>query len=192
MTRIALLRHYPTDWNGERRLQGRTDRPLTPEARATLATLALPQEWEGARLISSTLSRTIDTARLLTDREPRQDPDLVELSWGAWEGQIAEDLLADPTSGFVPTGEMGWQARPPGGESMADAWARTQPALARIATSPDPALLVIHKALMRILLGFAHKWQEVPEVKRGRLYPMTLRPGGMPVEPGTPIRLVAR
>ncbi|MEM9736902.1 MAG: histidine phosphatase family protein, partial [Pseudomonadota bacterium] len=35
MTRVALLRHYPTDWNGEARLQGQTDRPLTEAARET-------------------------------------------------------------------------------------------------------------------------------------------------------------
>ncbi|MEL6476901.1 MAG: histidine phosphatase family protein [Pseudomonadota bacterium] len=191
MTRVALLRHYPTDWNLERRLQGRTDRPLTGDAHRTLAKLRLPREWQEARVVTSTLRRTIDTAVALSDRPTRPDPDLVEIGWGAWEGHRAEDLAADPGSGFVHTGEMGWETRPPGGESRADAWARVQPALARIAADPEPALLVIHKAIMRILLDLAHG-EGAPEVKRGRLYPLTLAPDGMPGDPGPVLRLVAR
>lgn len=192
MTRIALLRHYPTDWNVEQRLQGQVDRPLTRAARETLATLCLPEPWDEARLISSTLSRAVDTARLLSGRAPLGDPRLVEIGWGAWEGQRAADLLTDPQSGFVPTGDMTWEMAPPGGESARDAWQRTQPALAEIAADATPALVVTHKALMRILLGFAHKWRDVPEVKRGRLYPLTLRGTGMPVDPGEILRLVPR
>ncbi|MBY8974303.1 histidine phosphatase family protein [Rhodobacteraceae bacterium NNCM2] len=195
MTRIALLRHYPTDWNLERRLQGQIDRPLTDEARALLATLTLPPDWADKRVVASTLSRSVDTAQLLLpNREIERDARLVEIAWGAWEGKRAEDLLQDPESGFVPTGDMGWRDRPPGGESMADAWARVQPALSDIAAGP-PAVLVLHKAIMRVILGFAAKWQlsgSQIEIKRGRLYPLTLRPNGMPAEPEAPVRLVPR
>ncbi|MEM7176822.1 MAG: histidine phosphatase family protein [Pseudomonadota bacterium] len=195
MTRVALLRHYPTDWNRERRLQGQIDRPLTGDAREALSALALPPAWAWARVVTSTLSRTIDTARLLAPGQPiDQDARLVEIAWGAWEGKRAADLLADPSSGFVPTGDMRWDARPPGGESMADAWARIQPALAEIAAGP-PAVLVSHKAVMRVILGFAMNWR-LPEggveIKRGRLYPLSLRPGGMPTAPEPALRLVPR
>lgn len=189
MTRVALLRHYPTDWNGEARLQGQTDRPLTEAARETLRGLRLPPAWEGVPIITSALSRTVETARLLGREPQRQDPRLNEVSWGDWEGHRAADLLADPASGFRPTAEMGWRDRPPGGESMADAWGRIQPALAEI---EGPALLVLHKAVMRIILGTASAWREMPEIKRGRLYPLVLRPSGLPVSPEPAIRLVAR
>lgn len=195
MTRVALLRHYPTDWNNERRLQGQIDRPLTEDAREALAGMALPPEWAEARIVTSTLSRTIDTARLLAPgRAIEQEARLVEVAWGKWEGKRAADLLADSESGFVPTGDMRWDDRPPGGESMADAWGRIQPALAEIAAGP-PALLVIHKAVMRVILGFAMNWR-LPEggveIKRGRLYPLTLRPSGMPTAPEPALRLVTR
>ncbi|MEM9371689.1 MAG: histidine phosphatase family protein [Pseudomonadota bacterium] len=195
MTAVALLRHYPTDWNVERRLQGHIDRPLTPEARNKLSELRLPEPWSGSRMIASTLSRTHETADLLSAGcEVHTDERLIEIGWGDWEGRRAKDMLSDPTSGFVPTGDMGWNARPPNGESMADAWARLQPALAEIAAGP-PAVIVTHKAVMRVILGFAWKWQ-IPdggiEIKRGRLYPLTLRPNGMPVRPRDPIRLSAR
>ncbi|MEM7239493.1 MAG: histidine phosphatase family protein [Pseudomonadota bacterium] len=195
MTTVALLRHYPTDWNVEQRLQGQIDRPLTPNARATLSTLRLPPEWDGTRLVASTLSRSRDTANALAgDRPVETDARLVEIGWGAWEGRTAKDLLADPESGFVPTGDMAWDARPPDGESMADAWARLQPALADIAAGPR-AVIVSHKAVMRIILGFAWKWQLPPggiEIKRGRLYPLELRASGLPVAPSDPVRLLPR
>jgi probable phosphoglycerate mutase len=197
MTRIALIRHFPTDWNAERRLQGQTDRPLTDAARAELQALALPPNWQDAAIVASPLSRASETATILArGARIRIEPRLVELSWGAWEGRTATDLLADPASGFRPTGEMGWTDRPPGGESPADAWGRVQPFLARLATAGEPAILVCHKALMRVILGVAWNWRHpdggVPEIKRRRLYPMTLRPDGRPGEPGEPVRLVPR
>ncbi len=193
MTEIALIRHAPTDWNGSGRLQGRTDRPLTDAARAELATLALPPPWHGSRLISSTLARAVETARLLAPGQPVEtDPRLVELSFGAWEGQQAADLLAQSGSGFRPTGEWGWEDKAPGGESARDAWDRLRPALAEIASDGQRAILVLHKALMRIILGFAWAPDPAPEVKRRRLYPLRLSGSGQPGHGAVPIRLLAR
>lgn len=193
MTEIALIRHYPTPWNKEARLQGQTDIPLTDDARETLRGLKMPPSWDQARLIASTLSRAVDTATLLADgRKVTQDQRLVELSWGDWEGQQAKDLLADPASGFRPTHEWDADTRAPGGESRNDAWARTRPALAEIAADPTPAVIVTHKALMRIILGVACDWQGMPEIKRGRLYPLTLRASGLPRNVQDPVRLIPR
>ncbi len=45
MTRIALMRHFPTGWNQANRVQGHTDIPLTDAARKTLHNLAIPEPW---------------------------------------------------------------------------------------------------------------------------------------------------
>lgn len=194
MTRIALLRHFPTDWNGERRLQGWTDRPLTPAARIKLAGLALPAPWDRARLIASPLVRAADTAQILARGRPvTLDPRLVEIGWGQWEGRRAEDLAADPESGYLPPPQMAWCDRPPGGESQSDAWVRLHPALLDYATDEATVLLVTHKALMRVILGLALGVAQAGrdiEIKRGRLYPLTLDPQGMPQDPEPPVRLV--
>lgn len=219
MTRIALLRHYPTDWNREGRLQGRIDRPLTADSRAVLAKLRLPPPWDGARIVTSGLARTVETARLLAPGAAlARDPRLAEISWGVWEGRRAADLSADPESGFAPTGDLGWNDRPPGGESMADAWGRVRPALAELAPG-GPAVLVVHKAIMRVILAVAcgavardtvacdavsgeapaaggplkgrGSLGEIP-IKRGRLHPLNLREGGLPANPEAPIRLAQR
>ncbi|MDT8345954.1 MAG: histidine phosphatase family protein, partial [Thermohalobaculum sp.] len=146
---------------------------------------------------SSPLSRAAETAvALARGRRVRLDPRLVEISWGLWEGRRAADLIADPAAGFRPTHEIGWTDRAPGGESAAEAWARARPALARIAASGAPTVLVVHKALMRVILGLAWNWRHpdggVPAIRRARLYPLTLRPDGLPCEPGEPVRLAAR
>lgn len=190
MTRIALLRHYPTAWNAEQRLQGRSDIPITDVARETLQTLALPAPWDTARIIASPLCRAIETAEILAGRAVPTDPRLVELSWGMWEGRLASDLLADPDVDFRPTHEWEWTTRAPGGESAEEAWARVKPVLEEIAAESSPTLLVMHKALMRIILGVACAWAGMPEIKRGRLYPMTLRQSGQPTAPEDPVRLV--
>lgn len=193
MTRVALIRHYPTEWNKQARLQGQADIPLTEDACATLATLKMPRPWDTARLYSSPLSRAIHTAKLLSEgRSIHQDARLIEMSWGEWEGALAKDLILDTSTGFRPTHEWDRDTKAPGGESMQDAWERARPALADIAAAEEPAVIVTHKALMRVILGHACDWQFMPEIKRGRLYPITLRASGLPRDPGEAARLEAR
>ena len=192
MTRIALLRHFPTRWNAERRLQGRTDVPLADDARAMLGRLQLPSAWAEVLLMASPLARAAETASILAEGRPvRLDDRLVELSWGAWEGRCVDELEADPASGFRPTGDLGPDERPPGGESAADAWERVRPALARIAAE-GPAVVVTHKALMRVILRRARGGKGEVEIRRGRLYGLTLDPDGEPVATEPPTRLVPR
>jgi len=197
MTRIALLRHFPTAWNIQHRLQGQIDIPLTDDARARLRALAIPAPWSSARLIASPLSRAEETARLLAPgRSFTLDARLVELSWGDWEGLHGKDLLADPSSGYVDIEEWGWHRRPPGGESPWDVWERVRPLLAELAAAGEPTLLIAHRALMRVVLARAWRWNyDSPEpfrIKRAHLYPMTLGADGTPTAPEPSQRLVAR
>ena len=196
MTRIALLRHFPTAWNDARRFQGQTDIPLTDKSRAELRRLAIPAPWDEARIIASPLKRADETARLLArGRAVSIDPRLVEIGFGAWEGKRGADLLADPASGYVHIEHWGWHKHPPGGESPWEVWQRVRPALAEIAAAGKPALLVAHRALMRVILARAWGWNyDSPEpfkIKQQRIYPMTLGPDGDPEGPEEPARLVA-
>lgn len=200
MAEIGLTRHFETDWNALRRLQGRTDRPLTDAARARAAALTLPPPWDRGRMIATPLARARETARLLAGREPEVMQDLIELSWGDWEGRRGEDLIADPASGYRHVEEWGWDMAPPGGgESPAAAWARIAPALAAIAASAaagdPPALIVTHRGVMRVILAKAWGWNfDSPEpfrIKRERIYPIILGPDGVPLAAGEPARMIA-
>ena len=191
MTSAALLRHFPTQWNAERRLQGRTDIPLSSEARSLLRTLRLPKTWIDARIVASPLGRARETAEILSSEPVSTDPRFVELSWGDWEGRTARDLARDPKIDFRPTHEWDRDTKAPNGESAREAWERIRPALAELAATPEPVLIITHKALMRVVLGQA--WRgDAPEIKRGRLYPLTLGSTGLVSDPGAPVRLVPR
>ena len=191
---IGLLRHFQTDWNALHRLQGRTDRPLTADARARLSALEIPEPWREARLIATPLIRAQDTARILADREPEIAQGLIELSWGDWEGRRGADLIADPSSGYSHVEDWGWDMAPPGGgESPGDAWARIAPVLAGIAAAGRPALLVVHRGVMRVIMAKAWNWNfDSPEpfkIKREKIYPIALAADGTPIGHGEAVRL---
>ena len=190
---IGITRHFQTDWNALHKLQGRTDRPLTDEARDRARALRLPPPWSDARLIATPLSRAIETAELVAGRKAEVIPELIELSWGDWEGRRGADLIADPNSGYRHVEDWGWDLAPPNGESPQDAWDRIGPALARIAAEGRPALLVVHRGVMRVIMAKAWGWNfdslEPFKIKRERIYPIHLDAAGLPIGHGEAVRM---
>ena len=74
MTLLALLRHGPTAWTREHRLQGRTDLPLDAAGRATVIGWRLPSELRSFCWLTSPLARCTETTALLglhSEIEPR-------------------------------------------------------------------------------------------------------------------------
>mgnify|MGYP006281757575 CR=1 FL=1 len=59
MTLLAAMRHAPTAWNAQKRLQGRADIPLAPASLEALARSCVPAEFAGWRVLSSPLARCI-------------------------------------------------------------------------------------------------------------------------------------
>ena len=65
-TRILLIRHGETEWNRNRRFQGRSDVPLNQKGRDQGHALALALKDEPITAIySSPLTRALETARLI-------------------------------------------------------------------------------------------------------------------------------
>lgn len=192
MIRIGLLRHGRTHWNRQGLLQGQTDIGLEDGEPERLAALTLPDEWRGASLLASPLSRANDTARIVSDRTPRTDPRLVEMAFGDWEGKASLDLQADPNSGFRDIEDWGWDYRPPNGETPREVWARIEPTLAELT---EDTLIVCHLCVMRVALAKAHGWEfSGPPpfaVKRDRIYGLTFESGTLSADE-KPIRLVPR
>ena len=158
---ILLVRHGETSWNREGRYQGRTDVPLSPDGEAQVAAL-------GARLahvpievaVASPLARARRTAEAILGERgtPLElDAGLVEISHGAWEGQLSLDVEAAHAE-MLDT----WRARPdrdvpagPGAETLGDVEARAWPVLERVAArlrGDGTALVAAHDAVNRILL----------------------------------------
>ncbi len=155
-TSLLILRHGPTRWNADGRIQGSIDEPLSDAGRTRVAGWRLPDAAEALRWIASPKRRAWETARLL-GLDPVPEPRLVEMSWGEWEGRRTEDLLA---AGLLPGrhDRLGLDFRPPGGESLRDVQARLRPWLAEVAATGRPAGAVAHSGVIRALYALATGW----------------------------------
>jgi broad specificity phosphatase PhoE len=157
MTLFAILRHGPTTWSTEGRLQGRRDLPLSTEGRRRVAAWRLPAALAACRWRVSPLRRARETAALLGIADAAAEPALIEMDWGRWEGQRLAELRADVPSMTVMEA-AGLDFRPPGGESPREVQARLRPLLARIAEDDLPVAAVAHKGVIRALLALATGW----------------------------------
>ncbi|MBY5935325.1 histidine phosphatase family protein [Tateyamaria omphalii] len=171
MIRLALLRHGHTAWNREGRLQGRSDIPLDDDARTELGALSLPKGWHAADLVSSPLTRAVQTATLVAGHAPRIEPSLIEMNWGTFEGQHGAELAKDPASGFRHIEDWGWDYCPPGGEPPSALRDRLIPWARDLERD---TVAICHIGTMRVLLALATGWQfEGPapfRIKRNRLF----------------------
>ena len=163
MTALLLIRHGPTVWNGEGRLQGQTDIPLSDAGRAAVAQWRIPEEFRGYAMIVSPLQRCVETAGMLcctltAPPTPRCDPRLVETSWGDWEGRTLDELRASEGGAMAVNEGRGLDFRPPGGESPRDVQDRVRPVLAEIAAAGKPTIAVIHRGVMRAIYALATGW----------------------------------
>jgi probable phosphoglycerate mutase len=136
---LYFIRHGETDWNVERRLQGRRDIPLNDRGRrqaaqcgATLRDLIASRGRTPAdfAFISSPLSRASEAMEIvrgalgLPGAGYATEPRLAELSFGRWEGMTYREIAALDHAALKVRERDKWNFRPPDGESYADLLAR--------------------------------------------------------------------
>ena len=161
MTQIALIRHGPTDWNAEHRLQGRNDRPLSDEGRTEVSGWRVPAEYRSFDWVSSPLIRAQHTAEILSIDIDRLEPAIIEMDWGAWEGHTRAELDEIYGEEVSLRAARGLDLRPHDGESPRDvrdrfaAWARD------IAATGRPTGAVCHQGIIRAALSLATGWSMV-------------------------------
>jgi probable phosphoglycerate mutase len=157
---LVAIRHAPTDWNREKRLQGRTDIPLGEAGEAAARNWVMSTDWRGYRVISSPLQRARRTAEILfPDREIAIEPRLIEIAFGEWEGKVLAELRALPGGDAKARESLGLDFTAPGGETPRAVQHRLQPLLAEIAMAQQPTIAVAHKAVIRALMSLATGWQ---------------------------------
>jgi probable phosphoglycerate mutase len=157
MTLLVLLRHGPTAWNREHRLQGRADVPLDEAGRDTVRGWRLPSDLRDLLWFTSPLTRCMDTLVLLR-LDGAVAPPLVEMDWGRWEGRTIAELRADPAQAIEAMEARGLDLQPPDGESPRAVQARLRPFLQEIAALGMPAGAITHKGVIRALLALALDW----------------------------------
>ncbi len=158
MTALLLLRHGPTQWNETKRVQGRSDVPLSAAGRAEVQTWRVPAEFTGFDWITSPLLRAVETAGLLTGGEKPRDARLAEMDWGEWEGQQL-DVLRRQLGDLMRAWEAkGLDFSAPGGESPRQVQQRLMPFLKERAAARNGAIAVAHKGIIRAVYALAAAW----------------------------------
>ena len=158
MTRLALIRHAPTAWTEQGRIQGRTDVPLSPRGRAAAARRRPPAQLAGADWASSPLVRARNTARLMGVKHVAIEARLTEMNWGRWEGRRLAALRDELGAAMAENEARGLDFRPDGGESPRDVQARLAPWLAEVAARKRPLVAVTHKGVIRAIVAQATGW----------------------------------
>jgi probable phosphoglycerate mutase len=177
---LWVIRHAQTEWSVNGRHTGRTDIPLTPSGIAAAEAL---RPWIHSirfeRVLSSPLSRAIDTARLCgLESQVQPDPDLVEWDYGDYEGWTTAQIRER-----VPDWDL-WRHGCSGGETLAQVGARARRVLARLAPIAGSVALFSHGHFSRLLIS---SWLGLPD-SRGRSF--AIRAGSVTVlgfEHGTPV-----
>jgi probable phosphoglycerate mutase len=154
---LYLVRHGAIISVAGKAFIGQTEAPLSEEG--VEQAWALRQWLEPvrfSRLVSSDLSRSLRTARIIRGRRITSleaMPALREISLGEWEGFSFQEIKQKFPEDYAARGRDIENWRPPGGESFADCQARVNSALAQIgAGSQGNILLVAHAGVNRLLL----------------------------------------
>jgi broad specificity phosphatase PhoE len=154
MPLLLLLRHAPTLWNTEGRLQGRSDIPLSPAGHRAAQTWRLPPDCAGWDVVCSPLQRCQQTAQAL-GLTPTLQPALIEMDWGQWEGRTLAALRAELGPHMQEREDMGLDFLPDGGESPRMVQNRLAPWLSGL---QGDTVAVTHKGVLRAVVALATGW----------------------------------
>jgi phosphoserine phosphatase len=156
--RILLLRHAETDWNRERRFQGRRDISLSAAGREQARSAArLLAATPLAAVWSSPLARARETAALIAGPHGLPvcvEDDFTEMDFGEWVGLTRDEVQARFPDALSAWAETPHQARWPGAESLDEVRTRALAGLAtlRAAHQGQTVCLISHGITSRVLI----------------------------------------
>lgn len=160
MIPVALIRHGPTEWNEQKRLQGQTDVPLSDAGHAKVEGWRVPEEFLGWNWYASPMTRARQTARIL-GLDPAPAPEIVEMHWGDWEGKTRDEIKAEFGKEFRERTSKGIDLRPHNGESPREVRTRVEAWMKRLAQDGAPFGAVAHQGIIRAALSLATGWEMI-------------------------------
>lgn len=168
---VWIIRHAQTEWSVNGRHTGRSDIPLTA---AGIAAAEALKPWMRSmhfeRVLSSPLSRAIDTARLCgLESQVQPEPLLMEWNYGDYEGVTTHAIRER-----VPNWDL-WRDGCPGGESLDQVGARAGALLSKIEPIQGNVALFSHGHFSRLIIS---RWLRLPDA-RGRSF--AIRAGSVTV-----------
>ncbi len=153
---LFLIRHGQTDYNAQRRWQGRVDVPLNIAGReqaVKIRELLRLETIRLAKIYTSPLVRATETADIISNHVTPIfiDERLVEINLGDYDGRYEDDISQE----IGKRDYENWRSRnftlpAPGGESIADVMVRAKDFLDEIAKSKSNEQLgiVAHQGLL--------------------------------------------
>jgi broad specificity phosphatase PhoE len=161
---IYLALHGETEWNQQRRFQGRLDSALTEtgieQARRAGGTLQrVIADATDFLIVTSPLGRARETARLICETlnvdfaRVEVDPRLVEIDLGSWVGLTREEVEKRWHDLVHGAGRYDWYFRSPDGERFEDLADRLAAWLTSARERSLLTIAVTHGVASRVLRG---------------------------------------
>lgn len=160
--RLIIVRHGESEWNRIHRYQGQLDAPLS-ELGVRQAE-ALAERLKNERLdqiYTSPLQRAAHTAEAIARHHPdvpyADEPALLEINHGEWQGRYAHEIIEQYAAGLSEWRQHPTRSQMPGGESFSNVLKRSLDFLEAIqARHRDQTVLVsTHDVVVKILVADA-------------------------------------
>ncbi len=157
---ILLARHGRTAYNHEGRFQGQGPVPLDATGRDQATALAdqVAERGDVARLISSPVTRALQTASYVAARTglvPEVDPRWAETDCGAWQDRSFAEVERSDPEGFAAFRRLDLDFAAPRGERYGAQRDRVLAAVDDLRGQDDGTgaiLVVCHRNVLRLLL----------------------------------------
>lgn len=159
MLHLYFIRHGQTQWNTAKKLQGRTNIPLSEVGIAQIKAYQLNDKLQSLQWFSSPLLRARETAELM-GVNAATEKHLIEMNWGDWEGKTLKQIEAENPEEFAAQEALGLDLTPPQGESprmvaeRVNDWAEH---LAALSCELEIGC-VSHKGVIRAVYALAAQW----------------------------------
>lgn len=158
VTHFGLLRHAVTEWNREKRIQGQTDTPLSPQGvRQAEQWGEVLKAYRWNRILVSDARRALETAAAINkalEVSMSSDPRLREQDWGEWAGMTLPQLKDEAPLLLDEQEQAGWNFCPPGGEDRLTVLDRSLKAIVGASEKwrGERILVVTHEGVIKCLI----------------------------------------
>ncbi|WP_066301731.1 histidine phosphatase family protein [Bacillus sp. FJAT-29937] len=157
MLNLFVIRHGETEWNTQKRMQGRLDSDLTEKGKKDARSLGERlKDTKFVRIISSPSNRTLETAKqVVVERAAAVETDerLMEIHLGDWQGKVEADIEKEYPDLFHAYWNLPALYESVGGESFSDVKERLLEFLLELekATPSGNVLIVTHGVVIKAL-----------------------------------------
>lgn len=153
---LFFIRHGQTDYNAERRFQGRLDIPLNETGRQQahkIKTLLANENAVFDVIYSSPLSRAVETAEIISldIAQPIIEPRLIEIDLGDFDGRLEAEIAGEMgNAAYLKWRQCNFTVPAPNGESIEDAMKRVKPFLTELHKLPEVEAvgIVAHQGIL--------------------------------------------